>query len=202
MSNTAGLNYRALHYVRSFSSDSIDSVRRPVLYIPSYGSQLTRYGIPAIPVYEAITPNISKYGDGLCQLSWWSNTSSVLSPDSGNSQHYTYDSSKILKFSLNDLGDAAQKNTNCSKILCSAAIVWENLRQDNGPGSSTYYWDMPVITNIAIVQCISGEGLVTDFSTGGGNGGIGMHSHTNNNDGGLAVATFAPSAMIRPISWS
>ena len=65
--NTAGYNYRALHYVRSFSESSIDTIVRPVLYTAGITEQTSRYGIPAIPIYEAITPSISKYGgDGKC----------------------------------------------------------------------------------------------------------------------------------------
>lgn len=200
-SNTAGYNYRALHYTRSYTDDALDLSVHPVLYVSSYGSYDTHYGVPAVPLYEAIAPSICKYGDGIYQLSWWSNTNGVLTPDSNDSTNYTYDSSKIMKFSTTSLGDV-QQNANCSKILCTASISWERLKQTNGTAVDTAYWDVPVIEHVTILQCINGLGYVTDFSTGGGKSGIGMHSHIDNNNGGLAVATFAPSAMMRPISWS
>lgn len=201
-SNTAGYGYRALHYTRSYTGDALDVVARPVLYVDSsdtvYGSH---YGITAVPVYEAITPSSCKYGDGVSQLSWWSNIDGVLLPDADDQTQYTYDPAKILKFSATSLGDV-KPGANCSKIMCTATLHWERLMQINGKSIDTSFWDVPIIEHVSVVQCITGLGYVLDFSNGSGRGGIGMHNHIDNNNGGLSVATFAPSAMIRPIAWS
>lgn len=198
ISNTDGNNYRALHYIKSFVNDAIDTKIRPVLYINR--NIKTDYGILALPIYEAIAPSINKYHDGQIQISWWSNVNGILEMDQTN-RDYLYDSSKILKFSTKRLGDI-QDNTNGSKILCTAFINWERLRQINGVAADSIFSEVPVIDHIIILQCISGQGYITDFDMGGNGGGIGIHAHTNNRDGGLAVATFAPSAMMRPIAWS
>ena len=60
----------------------------------------------------------------------------------------------------------------------------------------------PVIYNIAVVDVLTGQGYITDFSGGGGDGGVGMHSHLSTNDGGFAAAVFMPSAIMKPFTWS
>lgn len=201
VSNTAGYNYRSMHYSRSFFNNGMNDLPRPVLYAPTFGTAKVPYGIPALPLFEAISPNACVTSDMTQQITWWSNTSEALQPNLLDPSRYDYDASKIMKFSTDSLGDV-EASTNCSKILCSAGIKWELLRQGNGLTIDLKCIWMPIITDILVLQCISGDGYVVDFSTGGGGSGIGMHSHTSNDDGGLAVATFAPSAMLRPMAWS
>jgi hypothetical protein len=209
--NTDGVGSRALHYARSYTGGSIDETLRPVIYIPPVveesnpnagggsgsSSSSVNTNITCIPLYECISPSISKKMAGTMQLTWWTNTDGVLTKDEG-SDDYVYDYSKIKKFYTTQLGDI-EDTTNCSKILCTASLQWERLQQD---GVDDMVYNVPVIRDIAILACISGEGYIVDFSTGGGGGGGNkIHSHLNTQDCGFAGAVFMPSATPRVMSW-
>ncbi len=206
--NTDGVGSRALHYTRSYTGGSIDESLRPVIYIPpvvqeandssdSSGSGSQNTNITCIPLYECIAPSISKKMAGTMQLTWWTNTSEVLIKDA-DTDDYIYDYAKIKKFYTTQLGDI-EDTTNCSKILCTASLQWERLQQD---GVDDMVYNIPVIRDIAILACISGEGYIVDFSTGGGGGGGNkIHSHLNTQDCGFAGAVFMPSAAPRVMTW-
>lgn len=201
--DTSAFGCRALFYSRSFAGDAIDETLRPVIYVPpsvdaSNGAS-SNSNIPVTPLYECIAPVAVKHSADVVQLTWWSNTSSVLTknPDTDN---YDYDYSKIKKFYTSKLDDI-KDTKDCSKILCTASIGFERLKQK---GTDTMPYDIPIIKNVVILACISGEGYIVDFSTGGGGGGngsLGIHNHLSNLEGGFAGAVFMPSAVPRVISW-
>ena len=191
------LQSRCLMYARLFSGDSIDTSLRPVVYIPSNVSDVGTGGVSCIPLYECISPSVSKLINGNYQVTWWSNTDSALAMD--ETSKYVYDYSKIHKFKSNALDDVDSTSSAC-KILCTAPVHWEKLKMD-GYDDMTYM--TPIIRDIAVLACISGEGYIVDFSTGGGGSGGGMrvHSHLNTQDCGFAGAVFMPSATPRVMSW-
>jgi hypothetical protein len=96
------------------------------------------------------------------------------------------------------------------KVLCTANLKWEKLATTINFGNKVkdivpkFY---PIITNVIVLAIIRGQGYVTDFAAGGGDGSgvytsINIHSHTATNDGGFAAAVFMPSAVMKPLNWS
>ena len=197
--NEDGLGSRALFYTYSFSADPIEAHTRPVLFIPPSVAQEYNYeNQQCVPLHEVISPSLSKKESGIYQLTWWTNTTETFAPNSMGV--YEYDYSKIKKFytaTLEDIDD----NLNSSKLLCTAPIIFDMLKCSEYGDS--YVMRTPIIQDVAVVACISGEGYIVDFSTGGGSGGGGnkIHSHLNTQDCGFAGAVFMPSATPRVMSW-
>ena len=189
--------WRALSYVRSYAAAKTAHVKL-ALYVPNY-SQATAYGLTAMPLYETIAPSVMRDSSGVCQVTWWTNVDSFT----GSAEHLDYYANyqSVHRFSNLDL-ESVEDSATSSKLLCTAPITWEMLRQEGGPGADGSLHEVPVIRHVGVLSVITGEGWVTDFSTGGGGGAMRMHAHTSNEDCGFAVATYAPSAMLRPISWS
>ena len=192
-----GIGSRCLMFTRSLSGDPIDSILRPVIYIPPV-VDTTNERATCIPLYECISPSLAMLVNGNYQLTWWTNYD--YEPDIDDLGRYQYDYAKIHKFKTNALGDV-EGDTSVYKMLCTAPIYWEKLRMGNYDDRP---YNTPVVRNIAILACIQGEGYIVDFSTGGGGGGEGgakIHNHLNNQECGFAGAVFMPSAMPRIISW-
>jgi hypothetical protein len=191
--NSDGVNSRCLMYTRSFTGDSIDHVKRPVLYQPVDDSGV--YGAVCIPLYECISPGAARLMNGNYQLTWWTNMDEV--PKKDESGRYVFDYSKVHKFHINELGDVESTSSSC-KLLCTAPVHWEKLLMR---GYDDMPYMTPIIREVAILVAVSGEGYVVDFSTGSGGGGLKIHSHLNTMEGGFAAAVFMPSAVPRQISW-
>ena len=199
--------HRCLHFVRhnqqgANSADFISAV--PVLYVPNDNILISTpgIGIPAMPLFEVISPTITNVGGKSFQLTWWTNVDDVSKCSGGMG----YDPTIIKKFSSNDI-ENFEDSQGAARLLCTAPIVWENLSTVAPPaqGAETTgvvkYLPTPVIYNVGVVHLVTGEGYIVDFSTGGGAGGMRVHSHTSMEDGGFAVSVYAPSAMIRPANW-
>ena len=199
MVNEDGTGSRALFYSHSFSTDAIDIQNRPVLYVPpsvTSASQGYNYRRQCIPLYEVISPSVSKKDSGIYQLTWWTNTDEPM--EMNTMGVYEYDYSKIKKFYTAVLGDI-EDNPQATKLLCTASIMFDRLK-------CLEYNDMfvkvtPVIEDITVLACITGEGYIVDFSTGGNGGGNKIHSHLSTQDCGFAGAVFMPSAVPRVMSW-
>lgn len=195
--NEDGLGSRALFYTYSFSTDPIEAHARPVLFIPPSVAQKYNYEHqPCIPLYEVISPSLSKKESIIYQLTWWTNTTETAVQNSMGV--YEYDYSKIKKFYTATLGDI-EDNRNSSKLLCTASITFDMLKCAEYGDSCVMR--TPIIQDIAVLVAISGEGYIVDFSTGGGGGGNKIHSHLNTQDCGFAGAVFMPSATPRVMSW-
>lgn len=198
---------RCLHFVRhnQQGADEADFVNPiPAIYIPDVTITAAGGGISAVPIFEVISPTITNVGGKSFQLTWWTNTDEMEQWSGG----MDYNPQLIKKFSANDLDDF-EDNANGARLLCTASIVWENLKLSKGsnPDASggaapeVEYLPTPVIYHVGVVHMVHGEGYIVDFSTGGGGGGMKVHSHTSIEDGGFAVSVYAPSAMIRPANW-
>ena len=191
--------YRCACFTRSFATRAIDNSPQILLYVPT-SAQSSAFGITAQPLFELISPTIAKNED-IYQLTWWSNVEDYSQMAQGSGGTYEYDPSKLKMFSTNTLGDEAE-NSSCAKILCTAMMNFERLVQVGGSSKDASPRWTPVIRNVAVIAVITGEGYITDFSTGGSGGGIGMHSHLSNDDAGFAAAVFMPSAVMKPFNWS
>ena len=195
--DSSGVDARCLMFARSFTGDSIDSLLRPVLYVPPSVEDVQTSGVTCIPLYECISPSAAMLVNGNYQLTWWTNFDSAPSLDVNG--RYSYDYSAVHKFRTSELGDVTDNATAC-KALCTAPIHWERLKME---GYDDRVYTTPVIRDIAVLACVAGEGYIVDFSTGGSGGGVSrMHSHINNSECGFAAAVFMPSATPRVMSWS
>lgn len=189
-----GKGGRALQYTRSLPGDNIDLERRPVIYIPE-NVDAGEEGATCIPLYECIAPSLARRVEGTYHLTWWTNTDQELETDDGDM--YVYDYSKIKKFYTASLGDI-EETASSAKLLCTAPIHWEMLKQET---VDTKPYNTPIIKDITVLACITGEGYIVDFSTGGNGGGNKIHSHLSTQDCGFAGAVFMPSAVPRVMSW-
>lgn len=190
--------YRAAHFTRSFPGDSIHNYKLLVPYVPN-----SQYGaggrLQALPLFEIISPTMSKTASDVYQMTFWTNMSSIALTPGGQR---VYDYLNVVKFSNNALGDI-EEDSSVSKVLCVAPIHWENLYQQGTGIAETRLQLTPVIQQVAITAVIMNDGYIVDFSTGGGgSAGNAMHSHTSNLDCGFAAAVFMPSASMRVQNWS
>lgn len=193
----SGQKYRAAHFTRSFPGDSIHNYKLLVPYVPNneYGSSGC---LQALPLFEVISPTMSKTASDVYQMTFWTNMSSIKTSNGGQR---VYDYQNVVKFSNNALGDI-EEDSSVSKVLCVAPIHWENLYQVGGSIRETKVQLTPVIQQVAITAVIMNDGYIVDFSTGGDGSGNTMHSHTSNLDCGFAAAVFMPSASMRVQNWS
>lgn len=190
--------YRCACFSMSYANNSLRTTPHLVVYAPDMSTK-SNNGITAYPLFELISPSVNKTGD-IYQLTWWSNVANYSQLTQINNI-YQYDPSVIKKFSQSTI--SSEKSTNSSaNLLCTAHIYFEKLKQSGSGTFDARPRITPVIHHVAIVDVITGQGYVTDFSSGGDDGGIGMHSHLDNNDGGYAAAVFMPSAIMKPFTWS
>lgn len=188
--------YRCAQYIVSMSQASLAKTPRMVLYIQSSTVINATTGITVNPLYEFISPTITRLGFENYQLTWWCNSDELVSTS-------LYDDIKIKKFSQNQL-DSFTPTANSTQILCSANLRWELLSQDGGGIKDAFPVLTPIIRNPVILSTKTGYGYVTDFASnsgGGGGNGMSLHSHTSVTDGGFAAAVFMPSAVMRPFNW-
>lgn len=179
--------YRCAYYSRSFPQSPHDMKPRLVLVVDD--------DCKVSPLYEFITPSIMNVQQDTIQLSWWSNVFAEKFDDEEG-----YDSDALVRFSSTNL--YLDTNVSSYKILCTATIRWQYLKQNGAGVEDDHYHRIPVIGTPAVSAVIKNEGYVLDFETGSGGGGnIGLHTHTSNDDGGFAAAVFMPSAFIRPVNW-
>ena len=190
--------YRCACFTRSFANNAIGMTPYILLYVPDL-SKTTDNGTTAYPLFELISPSIN-YTGNIYQLTWWSNVKDYSKLENVNGI-YKYDAEKIKRFSQSTIATETESNT-CGNILCTAQLYFEKLKQTGSGAFDSNIRMTPIIRNIAIVTLLTGQGYITDFSSGGGDGGIGMHSHLSNNDGGFSAAVFMPSAIMKPFTWS
>lgn len=189
--------YRCAHFVRSFAQSEMDNEPKMVLMLnDSDKGNTTEQDIQVSPLYEFISPSVMNIKQDNVQLTWWSN----VQADKFDSNQ-GYDVKSLIRFSSTQLG--IDTNIIGYKIMCTAVIRWEMLKQVVGGVTEQYHKLYPIIYKPAIVTIIKDQGYILDFEsgTGSGGGGIGLHSHTSNDDGGFAAAVFMPSARIRPLNW-
>ena len=79
--------------------------------------------------------------------------------------------------------------------MCSANINFELLSTD-----TTVRMQTPVIRKIVVLDTINDGNVITDFAGGGGNG-LKIHNHADNSNGGFAFSVYAPSSIMRVMSW-
>jgi hypothetical protein len=188
--------YRCAHFSRSFAQAADENVNLNMLMmIIDNNIENKDKDIPVQPLYEFISPSIMSVKQDTIQLSWWSNVNA-----SQLNENNRYKTESLIRFSSDNL--FVNNSTTVCKVLCTALVRWEYLRQEGGgiqDGRCKLY---PIIETPVIVSVVKNEGYVLDFDSGGGDGGgIGIHSHTSNDDGGFAASVFMPSAHIRPLNW-
>lgn len=179
--------YRCAYYSRSLPQGSMDMTPHLILMLSSNST--------VQPIYEFISPAITCIKQDMVQLSWWSNVEA-------SKFNGSYDATALVRFSSSNL--YVDTNIAAYKILCTATIRWEYLKQMGAGAGDANFMMVPIIDTPAIAVVIKNEGYVLDFETGtggGGGGGLGIHSHTSNDDAGFAAAVFMPSAHIRPLNW-
>lgn len=190
--------YRALHYSRYLPNGVLEPTPRVVPYAAADAAGNTTQVIS--PLFEAITPAIGMLpGRPGFNLMFWTNLSerkNSLEKDSLGI--YQYDSSKILRFE-NDKLDEVDFDDYSIKLLCSAQILWEQLKTSGGAINDTKPFLTPVVRSIYILMVQEGN-IAIDFS-GGGTGGMQRHNHSDNNNGGFSYAVFAPGTSLQPINW-
>ena len=192
--------YRCACFTRSYSNNTIGMTPYLVLYVPDM-SKKTDDSVTAYPLFEMISPAINHTGT-VYQITWWSNVKDYSKLTKNDEGIYTYSADQIKRFSQSTIATESASST-CGNILCTANLTFEKLKQTGTGAFDSSFRMTPVIHDIAIVAMVTGQGYITDFSSGGdGEGGIGMHSHLNNNDGGYAAAVFMPSAIMKPFTWS
>ena len=196
-STWSGAKYRSLHFTRSFPGGNLTNYKLLVPYTPAGTAGSETGAIQALPLFEVISPVMSKTAGDVYQLTFWTNMSAITTTKSGRK---VYDYNNVIKFSNNALGDIVE-DASASKVLCVAPIHWENLYQVGTGIAETKLQLTPVIQSVAITAVISNDGYIVDFSTGGGST-MAMHSHTSNLDYGFAAAVFMPSASLRVQNWS
>ena len=192
--------HRALYFIRSFPGSGFGAtVPLPVVYIPSSINQNTQgnSSVSCSFLYECIAPQICCNDSGVYQIIFWTNTDDASKLSTNASGETLYSQDAVTKFKTDSLGDTESVSTSV-KLLCSANIDFELLSSSLGGGRQL----TPVIKKIIVLAAISNENYATDFAGGGSGGGLKVHTHINNDNGGFAFACFAPSATINPISWT
>lgn len=188
--------YRCAHFTRSFAQSEMDVTPKMVIMLYDEDNISSEQNISVTPLYEFISPSIMCNKQDTVQLTWWSN----IQADKFDSEE-EYNVESLIRFSSKQL----QLDTNIIsyKIMCTATIRWEMLKQVGGGVTEQYHKLFPIISKPSIITIVKDQGYVLDFEsgTGSGGGGIGLHSHTSNDDGGFAAAVFMPSARIRPLNW-
>lgn len=197
---------RALHYVRSYPSGLVNGIeqQRLVLFTDPHtnrrsqasSTSTVQQNLSATPLFEVISPQIYTDGDNY-QMTFWTNITDASKVQDNN---YVYTPSDILKVSEQNMQVA--ESALSAKALCTCPIHFELLRQITNNVEDRCHLT-PVIKQIGVIMVIKNGNFIFDFAGGGGNTGFKKHMHTNAlTDAGFAVAVFAPSAIITPLSWS
>ncbi len=181
---------RALHFYRSYPGTNYSATKIPVVFIPptvttSSGGASTQF------LYECIAPQIAVNKEQVFQLLFWTNVTTTEKFIQNNGETI-YDQTNVLKFSNDELGDI---ETDSLKVLCSANINFEMLTP-----SLSSRMQVPVIRKIIVLDMVNDGNVITDFAGGGGNG-LRIHNHADNNNGGFAFSVYAPSGIMRVLSW-
>ena len=202
-------NYRIASFARSLSHTTFHNTIRMVILNKSSEEASQQYLIPAFPIYQLISPNITNMGYDSYQLTWWCNTDKAtewMTEKNPDGITYKYNDVYVKKFNLKQLDKISEPTSTSAKVLCTAALRWQKLAQVGGGAADIHPKFMPVISDPVVLTFIKDEGYVTDFSipgSGQGEGtGLGIHAHTAINDGGFAAAIFMPSAIMKPFNWS
>ncbi|MBO4620678.1 MAG: hypothetical protein J5654_11290 [Victivallales bacterium] len=156
----------------------------------------------ALPIYEVITPQAGILpGRPGFVLSFWTNLSEAASGLLGMDGRYHYDSTKILRFDANALGDV-DLDSYSWKILCTAEVIWDRMKVNGGTLAiaDTNMMPIPVVTHIEVNLALNGN-LAIDFGSGEGGGGMRRHNHADNARGGFAYAVWAPGCTLNPVNW-
>lgn len=146
------------------------------------------------PLYETICPAISSIRENSnANIVFWSNLKSGVTHNDN-----IYNAENVFKVSSYDYQKTITSKIT-RKMLCSATISFEMLRQSGGGFADKRLMFIPVIKSVKILSF--SDGAIFDFS--GGGGGIGRHSHESNSNsaGGYAYSVFAPGSSVKPISW-
>lgn len=194
-----GKHYRCAHFSRFYGqSGNGNPYPNLVIYVPNITIEGATYGIPAIPLYQTISPTLFKHSQDDFMLTWWSN----MEIQNGVTLSNFYSYENIKKFSSDEI-DNFQEKSNVAQLLCAASVRFEKLKQVGGGLNQQQCSLIPIIYNPMIVHYIENNGYVVDFATGGGggNGSFSNHNHTDTNQGGFAAAVFMPSATVRPLNW-
>lgn len=183
---------RALHFYRSYPGSNFGATKIPVVYLPS-STQGTSAGAASQFLYECIAPQIAINKEQVFQLIFWTNvTSTDKFTQDTNTGEIIYDQTNVVKFENDELGNI---DSDSIKVLCSANINFELLSTD-----TTTRMQTPVIRKIMVLDKINDGNVITDFAGGGGNG-LKIHNHADNNNGGFAFSVYAPSSIMRIMSW-
>ena len=192
--------YRSLFYQRYALNGSLETISR---IVPFLGNVVETTGshLPVQPLFEIINPTINKVpGMFGMSLIYWSNikADAVLLQDSNKA--YKYDATKLYKLETNKLSEI-EDNENATKILCSATVNFEMLKQKGAGIEDSQFILTPVVQSVSVLTLIAGQNYIVDFSVSSG-GGLRRHSHINNGNGcGLSYSVFAPGSSLAPISW-
>lgn len=183
---------RALHFYRSYPGSRFGAIKIPVVFIP-YSTQSSSSGAATQFLYECIAPQITVNKEQVFQLIFWTNVNGTADfKEDTSSGEIMYSQKDVVKFSNDELGNIEATST---KVLCSANINFEMLTPTNAARMQ-----VPVIRKIVVLDTISDGNVITDFAGGGGNG-LRIHNHSDNNNGGFAFGVYAPSGVMRVLSW-
>lgn len=183
---------RALHFYKSYPGAGFKSLKIPVVYIPK-GTKPSETGAATQFLYECIAPQISVNKEQVFQLFFWTNVSSMDGMTKDANGEIEYDQKNVVKFSTDSLGDLTSDSV--TKLLCTANINFELLST-----ASSSRMLVPVIRKITVLDSINDGSCITDFAGGGGNG-LKIHNHADNKNGGFAFGVYAPSSIMRVLSW-
>lgn len=187
--------FRALHFYRSFpGSNRGGALKVPVIYLTNslFDSANGSTGISAQFLYECIAPQIAVNKEQVFQLFFWTNVTDVSSFKTLSDNEKIYNQDNVVKFSNDELGDI---DFTSQKVLCSANINFEMLSVQE-----TSRIQIPVIRKIVVLDIINDGNVITDFA-GGGGGGLKIHNHADNSNGGFAFSVYSPSSIMRTLSW-
>lgn len=188
-SQAVAAKYRALHFYRSYPGSRYSTVKIPVIYIPK-SVETSAQGASTQFLYECMSPQIAVNKEQVFQLFFWTNVTSTDDMNKENDE-ITYNQNSVVKFSNEDM----DVETGSVKVLCSANINFELLST-----TEITRMQMPVIRKISVLDVVNDGNVVTDFAGGSGNG-LKIHNHADNNNGGFAFGVYAPSSIMRVLSW-
>lgn len=161
----------------------------------------------AQPLVECITPMAltDKELSGAKILFWTNFKAGTALGSSGSYDNgvikYDYDVNKVIKFSKEMIQNYTFESGTITRALCSVQIQFEELYEVlETSNMEPKLVSVPIASDLRILNLITSDSPVVDFSTGGGggtsSGGIGRHSHTNNSDGGFSFAVFHPGTSL------
>lgn len=194
--------YRALHYSRYYLNSAIEAIPRLVPFSGITPKEQTEMAMNqgtayASALYEAISPAAASVPGfpGACLL-FWTNLTEPFHISGNNTSEY--ERSKIVKFENDKLEDY-DLDLYTHKALCAAMIDWQQLKTVGGFVQDSSRITTPVVTAVHVLMTEKSRAVV-DFSNGSG-GGLNIHNHSDNSNGGFAYAVFAPGTSVQPVNW-